>query len=425
MKNDVLRLAIFPPVKTERKYHFRFLMDFPVLKDGVVDRKKRDAKFLLKRWILSIMPGLSPRIYGARRFGFIAENFDIEHHQVWDSIYPLMHLIRGGGPIFGTKFTKCHFVFLYPILKEVQQFYIGRARDYGIDLTIEGPSFTRTYNDVTSGNSMALGGGKDSRLVYGLLSEIGPSPSLFNANAGSDDVPDLDVNRVTTLQFGITNRIMAAFMSMPKNMYIGSGLGDTHFNYPWHEYFEWATAAPMKEFSSLLSSLGIEMEVSSPVNVLPFNLIQKILYQRYPDLYKYQYSIAPEQKSEKNLHISLCKIYHDIDFSGHCSEGLFKSLLKDFVEEEVSAPDGFGYRNSRELVRREMRSIIYRMRDHQLFSGVREVIPGSWDEKWIDYIHDYIFPDIDQRIMNIYTEYAKKVTDCFPDGEGYISGYEK
>ncbi len=239
-----------------------------------------------------------------------------------------MHLIRGDGPDFGSKYSKCNFVLMYPVLEKVKNFYIKRAMDYGLILTIDGATYNRTYDVTTNGNAIAFGGGKDSRLVYGLLTEIGCKPIIYNANPGSDGIPDPDSNvkRIETLQYGITNRMMAAFMSLPKKVFIGSGLTTTHFKYPWHEYYEWGNPAPMKELSSLLSSPGIEMEFLSPTSILPSNIIQKILFQRYPELYKYQYSVEPGSESEKNLQISLCKIYHGINFSVHCSEELFEGL---------------------------------------------------------------------------------------------------
>lgn len=425
MDADVLRLAIFPPVKTDHRYQFRYLLDPPTLKDDKVSRLKRKIKFNIKKLVLSIFPKMSSRIYGVRTFGYISLNFEIIHLGIWDSIYPLMHLLRGGGPIFGSEYSKCHFVFMYPVLEEVKNFYIKRANDYGLSLTVGGPTFNRIYDVPTDGNAMAFGGGKDSRLVYGVLTEIGCEPLIYNANPGSDEVPDLDVKRVKTLQYGITNRIMPAFMSLSRKVFLGNGLGEAHLYNPWQEYYEWAATRPMRQFSSLLSSLGVETEIISPVSVLPYNIIQKILFQRYPDLYKYQYSVSPEEESEKNLHVSLLEIYHDIDFSKHCSEELFRRLLKGFVDEQMANPENYGYRRLREVIRNEMRCIIYRMREHQLFFEVKDIAPKSWDGEWIDYIHTYVYPDIDSRILDIYTKYAKTIENCLPYGEGFLPGYRE
>ena len=49
------------------------------------------------------------------------------------------------------------------------------------------------------------------------------------------------------------------------------------------------------------------------------------------------------------------------------------------------------------VIRKEMRAIIYHMRDHSLFAEVRPQIPSSWKGKWIDFIHSYAVPDIDSR----------------------------
>ncbi|MCP5418094.1 MAG: hypothetical protein H6965_13455 [Chromatiaceae bacterium] len=420
---DVVRLAILPPEKSDRKYQFRYLIDTPNQKTDLVSRLKREMKFHLKRVLLSIYPKLAKKLYGIRSFGYVAENFEIRHLEVWDSLYPFMHLLRGGGPIFGSSYTKCHFVFCYPVLQEVRNFYTERAGDYGLNLTVEGKTFDRVYDVTTNGNAMAFGGGKDSRLVYGVLKEIGCEPVLYNANPGSDEVPDLNVKRVKTLQYGITNRIMPAFMSLSRNIFLGNGLGEAHLYHPWQEYYEWAGTEPMKKFSAMMSTLGIEMEVFSPVAVLPYNVIQKILFERYPELYRYQYSVSPEDESEKNLHVALLEIYHGIDFSKHCSEALFRKLLKGFVDEQAANPESYGYRRLREVIRNEMRSIIYKMKDHRLFAEVKGSVPDSWNGDWIDYIHTYINPDIDSRILEIYSQYAKKIEDVLPPGEGYLPGY--
>lgn len=420
---DVIRLAILRPEKSDHRYQFRYLLDLPDYKKDLLSRLKREFKFRLKMLVLSLYPKMSEKLYGIRTFGYISVNFEIRHLEVWDSLYPLMHLLRGGGPIFGSEYSKSHFVFTYPILKEVRNFYIERARDYGLNLTVEGTTFSRVYDVKTDGNAVAFGGGKDSRLVYGVLKEIGYEPVLYNANPGSDEVPDLEVKRVETLQYGITNRIMPAFMSLSRRVFLGNGLGEAHLYHPWQEYYEWAGTDPMKRFSEMMSSLGIEMEVISPVAVLPYNIIQKILFERYPELYKFQYSVSPEDASEKNLHVSLLEFYHGIDFGKHCSEALFKRLLKGFVDEQVANPESYGYRRLREVIRNEMRSIIYRMREKPLFDEVKGVVPASWNGDWIDYIHTYIYPDIDSRILTIYTEYAKKIEDGLPHGDGYIPGY--
>ena len=336
-----------------------------------------------------------------------------------------MHLIRGGGPIFGSEYSKCYFLFKYPILEEVKKFYIKRAKNYGLDLTVDAETYNRTFDVVTAGNALTFGGGKDSRLVLGLLNETGYQPVIYNANFGTDIIPDLDVKRAKTLQYGITNRMMPAFMSLSKKVFIGSGLGEAHYNNPWHEYYEWASPVVMKEFSTLLSSLGIEMEFISPAAVLPYNIIQKILFQRYPELYKYQYSVKPGDESEKNLHVSLCKIYHGIDFSQHCSDELFRRLLKKFTEDGIAQPEDYAFRGNREIIRKEMRSIIYKMRDHELFSEVKDIVPQSWDGEWIDCIHTYIYPDIDSKIMEIFTEYSPRIEDCLPHGEGYLPGHQE
>jgi hypothetical protein len=427
-KTTDVRIAIFPPTKTSQKYEFRCLADHTNSNDSSLDKLKRDAKFHVKKLIMRVAPKLSSGFYGVSNFGFVASNFEITHLDVWDSIYPLMHLIRGvaeeykiGKPIIGDRYSKCHIVFLYPVLENVRAFYIKRAADFGLDITIEGPTFNRTYNVTTAGDALAFGGGKDSRLVYGVLMEIGSRPAIYNVNHGCPDIVDAKIAKSTS--YGLTNRIMPALMSLSRRVYFGGALGEAFLYNPWQEYYEWSAVAPMKEFSSLMSSLGIEMQFIAPLSILPYNIIQNILFQRYPEIYKYQQSVSPQERSAKNLHVSLCKLYHQIDFSEHCSLELFKELLKKFVVEQISNPEDFGYRNEREVIVKEERSIIYRLRDHPLLNEVKDSIPKSWDGEQIDYIHTYVYPGIDANILNIFSKYAKDIEESLPAGDWRIPGY--
>ncbi len=40
------------------------------------------------------------------RCGFTARNFEIQHSELWDSVVPLLHLTRNGGPLFKTDYSR-------------------------------------------------------------------------------------------------------------------------------------------------------------------------------------------------------------------------------------------------------------------------------------------------------------------------------
>ncbi len=214
----------------------------------------------------------------------------------------------------------------------------------------------------------------------------------------------------------IWNRIVPSLMSQKKNIYLGGSLADVELVMPWHQSYDILSPTALKEFSLFLKAVGIDTNLYSPAGMLPHNIVQKILHDRYPEIYRFQYSTAKEDCSEKNLGVSLSKMYHGIDFRDYCSEKLFVELLKDFVQSQITNEKAYGLRNHRRVIRKEMCAIIYHMQDHPLFSEVRSQIPSSWKGRWIDFIHSYTVPDIDSRFMEVYNEYATDIDD-HPDSE--------
>jgi hypothetical protein len=194
-------------------------------------------------------------------------------------------------------------------------------------------------------------------------------------------------------------------MSLPSLFVFGSGLGGVAHETPWQRYYDWGSRHWLEEMSMMLKSLGVDMDLVPPASVLPYNRIQKILHQRYPDLYRHQISVRKEQPNEKNLHVSLLKMHGGIDFTDHCSEALFRSLLRKFFKAQIARPRGFGLHRYRKIIDLEMRAIIFNQRHHPLFSGLGE-IPENWEGNWIDCIHPYVYPDIDPAFLEIYAEYA-------------------
>ena len=406
-------ITIYPPIKENRKYVFTYT--------GIES--------------LEILPDKSGKLWykesgaeNTKEFGFTALNYDIKHLEIWDNIYPLLHLLGDGGPIFG-KHTEAHIHFNFSLNRTVKVFFVSRAKNMGISLKITADKINDNMLKIsTKGNALPFGGGKDSRLLYGILNEkfgevetysapLNPHPNsnLFCSD-NEDFVSKGGKNVSPVCRNTIWNRIVPSLMSQKKNIFLGGNLGSVELVTPWHQIYDILSPTALKDFSSLLKAVGIDTNLYSPAGMLPHNIIQKILHDRYPEIYRYQYSTAKEDRSEKNLGVSLSKMYHNIDFRDNCSEKLFVELLKNFVQSQIVNEKDYGLRNHRRVIRKEMRAIIYHMQDHPLFAEVRSQIPSFWKGRWIDFIHSYAVPDIDSRFVEIYKEYATDI-DGHPDSE--------
>lgn len=392
-----LRIDVAPPIKTARRYEFRCVVGDPSWSPRDVARRLTGA-VLRRAW---------PSVRTIR-FGFDAVNHEIRHHELWDSVYPLMFLTRNGGPLFNTGHPRATIRLRYPIAEKVRAFYVRRARDFGIEIEVEADTTDRRFDCATEGHVLAFGGGKDSRLLLGLLREAGYEPRPVTA--GPRNAPDLDdVLCVEPLHGALADRVMPALMSGGRHFYFGSGLGEVHRRIPWQQYYDWASPAALAEFSTLLRSLGVEMDAHAPAAVLPYNLIQRMLCERYPRLYAHQRSVERNEATEKNLHVSLCELHHGIAFDHHCDAALFRSLLRRFVDQQLGNPRPFGYREHRETIHREMRAIVFRHRAEAPFAEVRDRIPPDWDGAWIDYVHDYVAPATAAAWRWVYADYAPSV----------------
>lgn len=398
-----LRIDVPPPVKTASRYEFQCVLRGPPWSPREVVRR------LTGTAVGRVWPSVR-----TLRFGFDAVNFEIRHHEIWDSVYPLMFLTRNGGPLFGTRHRRATIRFRYPITEKVRAFYVRRARDFGIEIEVQADTTDRRFDGVTEGHVLAFGGGKDSRLLLGLLREAGYTPR--SVTAGQRHALDLDdVRCVEPLHGALADRVMPALMAGGRHFYFGSGLGEVHRRVPWQQYYDWASPAALAELSALLRALGVEMDAHAPAAVLPYNLIQRMLFERYPRLYAHQRSVEPNEATEKNLHVSLCELHHGIAFGHHCDAALFRGLLTRFVEEQLGNPRPFGYREHRETIHREMRAIVFRHRAEAPFAEVRDRIPLEWDGTWIDYVHDYVAPGTAAEFRPIYADYAPSV-GAAPEG---------
>lgn len=348
------------------------------------------------------------------RFGFTAQNFDIHHQPVWDSIYPLFFITRNGGPLFNRGVEGARVRMEYPVSQAVADFYVRRAASFGLKLDIRARMVDLELEPAEGGRVLAFGGGKESRMLLGATRELGTEPRLVAA--GDPPPPDLPEALVTHSIPGpegvLANRIMPALMQVPCHLYLGLGFGAAHLEKPWHQYYDMASPRALAEWAGLFRQLGADITFHSPASVLPYNIAQRILSERYPDLAAAQASVRPGARTEKNLHVCLVKHEHGIDFANHCAPSLFEDLLREFVEAQISHPQFFGYRNHREVLQREMRAIIWRHRLEPAFGSVRNRIPPEWDADWIDYVHNYVAPDLDPGLLEIYNEYA----DSIPEG---------
>lgn len=390
------------PVATENQYLFPCIVEGKRLKFNQLSRKFANlitGRESLKRWEYV--------------FGFYSVDFAIQHHPLWDSFYPLFRLIRNKGPVYRSSHTRLIIRFAYPVHEDVAAFFIRRAKKMGYDLKVEADFYSTVWQEETKGHGVAFGGGKDSRLILGILEEYGYNPVAYASGIGLTG--GVGTYRTTDISKkcvpGLADRIMAGFMALPEKYYFGSGLGEVHLEEPWHQYYDCASPTVLAETSDLFRSLGFDITVSAPAAILPYNIIQSILYKRYPDLYSHQISVAPQSKDDKNLHISLLKKYHNIDYHQHCSEELFKNLLVKYLKKQKKGGE-HGFRNNRKVIDYEMRSIIAQLGAEGKILLSAE-IPSSWNDTFIDYIHSYVDPEADPAFLEVYKKYAKKIPANF------------
>ena len=343
----------------------------------------------------------------AAHIGFKTRNFTLQHLELWDSFLPLMWVTRNGGPLFGTDGAQAVVRADFPLNAAVVAFFEQRARNFGIGIDVDSRTVTQTFEVKTSGTAVLFGGGKDSRVLLGSLRELGQAPVVVSG-AGAHyarDIPDALV--FDLYDIAMPNRMLPAFMLGFKDVYHGSGLGEVHISKPWwQQYYDISAPGPVGDTNRLLQSLGVDLTVHVPQCILPYNLVQLILARRYPDLYRGQISVRPEERSEKNLHVALLQRYHGLPHSDHCSDGLLQTLARRFIAKQTKAPGDFGFHGNREIIQREMRAMLFRLhqRGDSMLAGIGS--PAEWDAPWIDHIHTYCHPHVDRQLLNLYREFA-------------------
>lgn len=348
------------------------------------------------------------------RFGFRTHGWRIDHHPLWDGIYPLMFLTRKGGRLFGTRHRHATIRLGHPVPELVRDFFVRRARDGGLDVAIEAPPSDASFDGPTEATVLAFGGGKESRLILGMLRETGDDPLVVSTWARN--VPDLPDALVSDAVDGaLVDRLMPALMQRGARLYLGGTLGGAHCVTPWHRYYDVSAAAPLAETSELLASLGLRTTIHGPLVITPPSIGQRVLHDRYPELFAHQLSTRDGQRTEKNLHVALCRHHHGIAYDRQCPPELFGWLLERFVTRELRRPTDFGARGEREVITREMRAIIHRHRHEAPFAPVRDRIPDDWAGDWIDYLHLYADPAPQPALLGILEGYARPIDEAPAD----------
>lgn len=154
------------------------------------------------------------------RFGFESQDVAIPHQELWDAIYPLMFLTRNGGPLFRTRHDRARIRMGYPIPGPVRDCYVRRAADFGLTMSVDAETTDGVPPCPTAGHVLAFGGGKDSRLLLGVLREIGRAPRVVTSAVGN--APDVPGAWVTTPLAGVlADRMMPALMAGGRHFYFG------------------------------------------------------------------------------------------------------------------------------------------------------------------------------------------------------------
>jgi len=250
----VLDISVSVPIRTASRYEFHCAL-----------RRERTLRARLRAG-----SGDAAARRSELRFGFRATNYEIVHHDVWDGFYPLFFLTRNGGPLFNKGHDRARIHFDYPISAVVRDFYIRRAADFGIEVEVEAKTTESRFDTETSGDVLAFGGGKDSRLLLGLLNELGRDPVVFTAK--SDRASDIDDIRVTeSVNGALVDRLMPSLMALPRTFWWGGTIGDVHHEVPWQQIYDMASPGPLGDWSDLFAALGADIKIQAPLTVLPYN----------------------------------------------------------------------------------------------------------------------------------------------------------
>ena len=180
-------------------------------------------------------------------------------------------------------------------------------------MTIEAKPSSASFDGTATGSVLAFGGGKESRVLLGMLREAGRDPVIVTSWA--HNAPDLPETRVSEPSgFALVDRLIPALMQRGASCILGGTIGGAQRTTPWHRYFDVSSPAPMRETSAMLASVGLPTRMRVPLSISPPNIGQWVLHDRYPSLFRHQFSTRDSQETEKNLHVALCRYHHAIDF---------------------------------------------------------------------------------------------------------------
>lgn len=240
-----------------------------------------------------------------------------------------------------------------------------------------------------------------------MLRETGTNPTIVSAQ-GTHYAADIrEAKTFSTRSFTMPNRIVPALMLLPKVIYHGAGLGEVHETIPWHQYMDISTPEALDETTQLLRSIGVETTFQVPLVVMPYNLTQKVLAVRYPDLYAHQLSVKRNSEGFKTLHVALGKMYHGLEWHDVCDAGVLQVLASRFMQAMTDDPDSvWGYHRNYEIIALEIRALLHRVAPR---GGLQLSVPPEWDEPWIDSIHTYTNPSIEDRFLRILREHAEEL----------------
>ena len=323
-----------------------------------------------------------------------------------------------GGPLFG-KSCDAEIRFKYPVCGPIVDFFINRCRNgWAYDLMVSAPRMLDASElevpEPSRRATLAFSGGRDSRLLLGMLMEMGVNPVCVYHGNDLDPVAGVSELKTSWPVRGVLSEVlMPAFMQAGPFMYLGQGMDEAMYKPPpWRQYYDLASHFCLRDMSDLLASVGVQTKVLAPLTIAPRNVVQNMLHSRYPHLAAYQYSCKPFTKQNKNGRTSLYKLCNNISPWKECPLPLFKTIMIQLMDQDFSYPKFHPNSNF------EARCVIHRLRSRPELSHVKPRIQDAWAGQWIDYLHTYINPTVDEGVLSIFKEYACDVSHS-PDQSDY------
>jgi hypothetical protein len=297
----------------------------------------------------------------------------------------------------------------------VRDFFVQRALGFGYGITVEAPSASLIMEATAQGQVLMFGGGKESRLLLGLIREAGVEPEVVTAMPlRATDLPSALISE--SVHGALVDRLMPGLMRLGTDVFYGGSLGGAHRVTPWQQAYDLGSAENLAGLSKLLRTMGAGSQVHAPLAVLPANLIQRLLHDRHAELFAGQMSTREGARNFKGLSVALLKMLHDLHWRDRFDEAALPRLVERWVQQQTDAPDDHGYRDNNLTFDLEMRAVVWRLRDRDELRVVRDRIPDHWAAAWIDYVHDYVDTTgrSDPGFMRVFRESAPLVSQADP-----------